>query len=73
MSAIDTFLKGYIDRGHAPSVQYAFFDDSNVHHQFGYGFRDVGQRLAVEPDTSSSEDGLPMAERLIQERAFSGT
>jgi len=52
VSAIDTFLKGYIDRGHAPSVQYAFFDDSNVHHQFGYGFRDVGQRLAVEPDTS---------------------
>src|SRR5690606_4467450 len=52
LSSIDAFLRNYIDRGHAPSVQYAFFDDSNVHHQFRYGYCNVGRELAIGADAS---------------------
>jgi D-alanyl-D-alanine carboxypeptidase len=52
LNSIDAFLRNYIDRGHAPSVQYAFFDDSNVHHQYRYGLSKVGQEVAIDADTS---------------------
>lgn len=33
-------------------MQYAFFDDSNVHHQFRYGYCNVGRELAIGADAS---------------------
>ncbi|MDV3307863.1 MAG: beta-lactamase family protein [Cyclobacteriaceae bacterium] len=52
VNRIDAYLKKYIDRGHAPSVQYAFFDDADIHHSFRYGLRNVGRKLETTSETS---------------------
>lgn len=41
MNIIDPILKNQVDKENTPSVQYIFFDQNEVIHEFQYGYLDI--------------------------------
>lgn len=50
MNQVKNFLKEYLRKGEAPSVQYVIFDKENILHEFKDGFADVDKKIKVAGD-----------------------
>ena len=52
MKELETELRKQVEGNHTPSVQYAYFDKSEIKYQYHSGLADIGGQVQAQPDTT---------------------